>query len=75
MFLLGKVGLVNPGFLSTYRRHAILFIVVISAVITPTVDPINLGLMAGPLWLLYELGIVLVRIAQRPGRKPALENE
>jgi sec-independent protein translocase protein TatC len=75
MFLLGKVGLVNPRFLSTYRRHAILFIVVVSAVITPTVDPINLSLMAGPLWLLYELGIVLVRIAQRPGRKPALENE
>ena len=72
MYLFGRIGLVSARFLSEYRRHAIMVILVASAVITPTIDPLNLGLMAGPLWLLYELGIVFVRIAQR-GRAAELE--
>ncbi len=73
MFLLGKIGLVNARFLSAYRRHAILLITVLSAIITPTPDPFNLALMAVPMYLLFELGILLVRVAQRPSRTVTLE--
>ena len=72
MYLLTKVGLVNATMLSSVRRPAILVIVVASAIITPTADPINLALMAVPLYVLYEVGIVLSRFAGR-GRKEATE--
>ena len=72
MYLLGRFGLMTASFLSAYRRHAIMAIVTLSAVITPTVDPVNLAFMAVPLWVLFEFGIVLVRVAQR-GRVSELE--
>jgi sec-independent protein translocase protein TatC len=72
MYLLGRFGLMSAAFLSAYRRHAIMVILTVSAVITPTVDPVNLAFMAVPLWILYEFGIVLVRFAQR-GRAANLE--
>jgi sec-independent protein translocase protein TatC len=72
MYLLGRFGLMTASFLSAYRRHAIMAIITISAVITPTIDPVNLAFMAIPLWVLFEFGIVLVRIAQH-GRGRELE--
>ena len=62
MLLLGKAGIVNAALLSRYRRYAILFIVIASAVITPTPDLFNLSLMSLPLLVLYELSIILVRV-------------
>ena len=62
MLLLGKAGLVNSRLLSRYRRYAILAIVIIAAIITPTTDAYTLALMAGPLMILYEVSIVLVRL-------------
>jgi len=61
MLLLGKAGLVNAPMLSRYRRYAILAIVTAAAIITPTTDAYTLALMAGPLIVLYEVSIVLVR--------------
>jgi sec-independent protein translocase protein TatC len=61
MLLLGKVGLVNARMLSRYRRYAILAIVTAAAIITPTTDAYTLALLAGPLMILYEVSIVLVR--------------
>ena len=61
MLLLGKAGLVNAPMLSRYRRYAILAIVAAAAIITPTTDAYTLALMAGPLLILYEISIVLVR--------------
>lgn len=63
MFFLAKLGIVTPAALSRYRRYAILVIAVISAVITPTPDPFNMILVMGPLILLYEIGILLARLA------------
>lgn len=63
MFFLAKLGIVTPAVLSRYRRYAILVIAVISAVITPTPDPFNMILVMGPLILLYEIGILLARLA------------
>ncbi len=74
MFLLAKIGLVNARMLSTFRRQAIFGIVALSAVITPTVDPISLGMMAVPLICLYEFGIVLARIAQPRKAKQSLDD-
>jgi sec-independent protein translocase protein TatC len=62
MLMLGKAGLVNARMLSRYRRYAILIIVTVAAIITPTTDAYTLALMAGPLVILYEVSIVLVRL-------------
>lgn len=59
--LLSRVGLINHLMLARYRRYAILGIVVIAAVVTPTPDVYNLSLMAVPLLILYEISIILVR--------------
>lgn len=56
--LLAMIGLVDYKFLSKYRRHAIVVNVIIAAVVTPTGDPFNLALMALPMLLCYELGIL-----------------
>ncbi|TAK25307.1 MAG: twin-arginine translocase subunit TatC [Chloroflexota bacterium] len=61
ILFLSKIGLVNTRRLSAYRKYAILIAFVIAAVITPTPDPVNQALVAIPLWILYELGIVLAR--------------
>lgn len=68
LFLLTKVGLVNAEFLVRNRRFAVMLIVVASAIITPTADPINLAIMAVPLYVLYEFGIVLSKVAGRQNR-------
>jgi sec-independent protein translocase protein TatC len=65
---LSMVGLVNYKFLARYRRHAIVVNVILAAIITPTGDPFNLALMAVPMILFYEVGIVLARIL---GKKPS----
>lgn len=62
MLLLGMAGVVNAAMLGRYRRYAILIIVVSSAIITPTPDLLNLALMSVPLYALYEISIVLVRV-------------
>ena len=67
--LLGMIGIVDTKFLIKYRRHAIVANTVIAAVVTPTGDPFNLALMAVPMILCYELGIVGVWAFGRK-RKP-----
>jgi sec-independent protein translocase protein TatC len=68
LWLLARIGIITSSLLVQYRRHAVVGIVALSAIVTPTVDPVNLALMAGPLWLLYEIGIAFARLAQ-PKRK------
>jgi sec-independent protein translocase protein TatC len=57
VFFLTKIGLLSPGFMRTYRRHAVVVILVVAAVITPTSDATTLLLVAIPLFVLYELSI------------------
>jgi sec-independent protein translocase protein TatC len=59
--ILSKFGLVTRGFFRKYRRHAIVGLVFIAAVITPTGDPFTLTLVSVPLYLLYELSALLVK--------------
>ena len=56
--LLAMMGVVDYKFLGKYRRHAIVLNVIIAAVVTPTGDPFNLALMAVPMMLCYELGVL-----------------
>lgn len=65
MALLGMVGLVNSKFLFKYQRHAFVLCLIVAAVITPTGDAVNLALMAGPMLLCYELGVVLVWVVEK----------
>ncbi len=66
--LLARMGVVNARMLAKNRKYAILGAFVAGAVLTPTPDAFNQALMAGPLIILYEVGIVCARIF---GRKPA----
>ena len=69
--LAARMGLVTPQFLSKNRKYAILINFILAAILTPTPDIFNQALMAGPLVLLYELGIISARIfGGRP--KPAV---
>ncbi len=65
LFILAKAGIVTSEWLRQQRSYAILVLVIIAAVITPTTDPVNLMLMAVPLVLLYECSIWVTRFAMR----------
>jgi sec-independent protein translocase protein TatC len=58
--ILGRMGFINGQLMSNYRRHAIVAILVVAAIITPTTDVFTLCIVALPIWLLYELSILLV---------------
>jgi sec-independent protein translocase protein TatC len=59
------LGAIERKTLTQYRRYSILVIVIISAIITPTGDPANLAFTAVPMYLLYELGLLLALVAPR----------
>ena len=70
--LLSMLGIVTPQFLSKNRKYAILINFVIAAVLTPTPDIVNQSLMAGPLIILYEVGIICARIFGRKKTTPTV---
>ncbi len=72
LFFLSKIGVVTPEFLSRNRRYAVVVAFILGAIITPTFDPINQAMGAGPIIVLYELSIGLVMVG-RWGRKAAPE--
>jgi sec-independent protein translocase protein TatC len=63
VFFLTKIGVITTETLTKNRKYALVLIALISAVITPTVDPLNMVLVMAPLMVLYELGIILSRFA------------
>jgi sec-independent protein translocase protein TatC len=69
--LLSMLGVVTPQFLSKNRKYAILINFIIAAVLTPTPDALNQSLMAGPLIVLYEVGIIAARIFGKRTPAPA----
>lgn len=60
-WVLSTIGVVNKDFLKKYRRHAVVVLLILAAVITPTGDPFTLMVVFLPLYLLYELSIKVVR--------------
>ena len=59
--ILGRMGIISRGMMCTYRRHAVVAILIVAAIITPTTDVFTLCIVALPIWLLYELSILLVK--------------
>ena len=59
-WILGRMGILTRPVMREYRRHAVIVILVIAAIITPTTDAFTLTLVALPIWLLYEGSILLV---------------
>ena len=66
------LGVIERKTLTRYRRYSILIIVIIASVITPTGDPVNLSFTAIPMYLLYELGLLLALIAPRRRDTPTI---
>ncbi|GIR96431.1 Sec-independent protein translocase protein TatC [bacterium] len=64
VFILSVLGLLTPAFMRHYRRHAIIFVLILSAFITPP-DPISLVLMSIPLMILYEFSILVSWLVNR----------
>ena len=60
--LLGRMGLINNHMMSEYRRHAIVAILIVAAIITPTTDVFTLFVVALPIYLLYEMSIQIVKL-------------
>ena len=73
--LLSMLGIATPQFLSKNRKYAILINFVIAAILTPTPDIVNQSLMAGPLCILYEVGIICSRVVGRKKAKAAVTQE
>lgn len=63
-WLLSKMGLINVTMMQAMRKQAFIAILIVSAIITPTTDAFTLFVVALPIWLLYELSIMIVRITQ-----------
>ncbi len=72
MFFLTLIRVVSPGFLFRHSRYAIMAIVIVAAVVTPTPDAFNLMLFAVPMCMLFFLGIFLsyLLVRKREGRWP-----
>ena len=58
--LLGRMHMVNRSMMRRYRRHAVVAILIVAAIITPTTDVFTLLIVSLPIWLLYEVSILLV---------------
>lgn len=59
--LLSSIGVIDRPFLKKYRRHAVVLLMVLAAVITPSGDPFTLMVVFLPLYLLYEIAILVAR--------------
>lgn len=70
-WLLGRLGLLHRGFFHRYRRHAVVALIVLAAIITPTTDPFTLMIVFLPSYLLWEAGAMLVP----PAKSKITDNE
>ncbi len=70
--LLVYLRVMSVAFLRKYRRHAAVVIMIIAAVITPTQDPVTLGIFAAPLYFLYEIAIMVGALIEKKRAKTEL---
>jgi len=71
IFILSLAGIVDPVTLTKYRRHVSVIVLIAGAVLTPTPDPLSMFLLAGPLYVLFELGVLVSRLTlSAKGRAP-----
>ena len=70
-WLLAKVGVLNSGLMRQYRRHALVAILIVAAIITPTTDVFTLAVVSFPIWGLFELSIRIVALTEHPAAAPS----
>jgi sec-independent protein translocase protein TatC len=70
-YVLARFGIVSAALMRKYRRHAFVVILIVAAVLTPSPDPVNQLTFAAPLFVLYEISIIVARVARKKERKPA----
>ena len=63
--ILGRLGIISSSLMTRYRRHAIVAILIVAAIITPTTDVFTLLIVSLPIWLLYELSILVVNVMRK----------
>lgn len=66
MVFAAKIGVVTRSFFARNRKYAMLLIAIVAALLTPTPDVVNMLLMGGPLYILYEAGIIILRVMRIP---------
>lgn len=71
--ILSQLGIVESASLGKYRRHAVVAIIIFAACVTPTSDPFTLGMMFGPMYLLYEISILIAKFIERGRRRRLVE--
>lgn len=64
-WILGRLGVISANVMRQFRRHVIVALLVLAAIITPTTDIFTLMLVAMPMWMLYELSIFIVGLHSR----------
>lgn len=64
-WLLAKMGLISAPAMTRYRRHSIVVILLVAAIITPTSDIFTLTIVSLPIWLLYEISVLIVKKVHR----------
>ena len=75
-FILTKIGLITPAFLKRTRKYAIVVILIVAAFITPSPDWMSQMIVFTPLWILYELSIIVsVRVTKQRKRDEEKEEE
>ena len=67
-WLFARLGFLSADFMRCYRKHAIVIILVVAAIITPTSDVFTLSLVALPMWGLYEASLLIVRRSKSDSR-------
>ncbi|MDP3312617.1 twin-arginine translocase subunit TatC [Lutibacter sp.] len=73
IYFLTKMGLVTPQFLKTYRKHALVIVLIVSAIITPP-DVISQVIVAIPILVLYEISIIISKIVIKRQLKKEKQN-
>ena len=73
VYILANLGILTPKFMKESRRYAIVIILIVAAVVTPTPDMLTMTVVAIPLFLLYELSISVAGMVQRRKKKRAEE--
>jgi sec-independent protein translocase protein TatC len=64
-FFLARIGILTPAFMRKYRKHAIVIILVLAGILTPSPDITSQLLLGIPLLLLYEISIFIAKVARK----------
>jgi len=72
-YVLSKIGLLTPAFMRFYRRHAVVTLLVIAALVTPSTDMVTQAVIAVPMILLYEISIYISAVVQKKRNKKMME--